>query len=299
MASIPSGEPPTLGSRLHGNDGRRRRTPQSTFPRRRAAAHPQSSFPRRRESTAGAGDGFPSPRERRTATAHPTIVIPTTAGIHGSHIVIPATAGGRRWVPVSTGTTDGGGAPHNRRSHNRGNPRQPHRHSRDGGNPRRGAGDGFPSPRERRAAAAHPTIVIPATAGNPRRGAGDGFPSPRERRAGCGAPHNRHSHNSGNPRRGGAAMGSRLHGNDGRRRRTPQSSFPRRRESTAGGRRWVPVSTGTTDGGGAPHNRHSHNSGNPRQPQHQPWIPACAGMIARSFPRRRESIPDMVRHHDS
>ena len=48
--------------------------------------------------------------------------------------------------------------------------------------------------------AAHPTIVIPATAGNPRRGAGDGFPSPRERRPGRGAPHNRHSHNSGNPR---------------------------------------------------------------------------------------------------
>ena len=27
------------------------------------------------------------------AAAHPTIVIPTTAGIHGSHIVIPKTAG--------------------------------------------------------------------------------------------------------------------------------------------------------------------------------------------------------------
>ena len=93
---------------------------------------------------------------------------------------------------------------------------------------------------------------------------------------------------------GGPAMGSRLHGNDGRRRRThhrhsrdgrplhnrhsglePESRSReprlddtawtrdvaalgelckglRRRESTAGGRRWVPVCTGTTEGGGAP-----------------------------------------------
>ena len=240
-AGIHGGGPAAMGSRLHGNDGRRRAhptivtAPQSSFPRRRESTAgagdgfpsprerragdgrtPQSSFPRRRESTAGAGDGFPSPRERRAATAHPTIVIPATAGIHGggeaamgsrlhgndgpaaAHptIVIPATAprphnrlsrdggnprrGGRRWVPVSTGTT-GGGAPHNRRrrestaphndgrrrahrhSRNGGNPRPHNRHSRDGGNPRRGAaGDGFPSPRERRAGAAHPTIVIPA-----------------------------------------------------------------------------------------------------------------------------------------
>ena len=193
-----------MGSRLHGNDGRRRRTPQSSFPQQRESTAATSSFPRRRESTAG----------------------------------------GRRWVPVSTGTTDGGGAPHNRHSHNSGNPRQPHRHSRDGGNPRRGAGDGFPSPRERRTAAAHPTIVIPTTAGI--HGSHIVIPAT----AGIHG--------------GGPAMGSRLHGNDGRRRRTPQSSFPqqrestaatssfpRRRESTAGGRRWVPVSTGTTDGGGA------------------------------------------------
>ena len=172
MASIPSGEPPTLGSRLHGNDGRRRRTPQSSFPQQRESTAATSSFPRRRESTAG----------------------------------------GRRWVPVSTGTTDGGGAPHNRHSHNSGNPRQPHRHSRDGG--------------------------------------GHG---------------------------GGPAMGSRLHGNDGRRRRTPQSSFPQR-ESTAA-TSVIPATAGIHGGGPAmgsrlhgndgrrraaqPHNRHSRDGGNP------------------------------------
>ena len=125
-------------------------------------------------------------------------------------------------------------------------------------------------------AAAHPTIVIPATAGI-HGGAGDGFPSPRERRAGGGRTHNRHSHNSGNPRPhivipatagihgGGRRWVPVSTGTTGRRRRTPQSSFPRRRESTAGGRRWVPVSTGTTAGGGRTHNRHSRDGGNPRR----------------------------------
>ena len=191
MASISSGEPPihrggggpAMGSRLHGNDGP-------------AAAHPTIVIP----TTAGihgggAGDGFPSPRERRagggaphdrhshnSGNPRPHIVIPATAGIHGGgRRWVPvstgttggaghptaagihgptssfprrreSTGGGRRWVPVSTGTTGGGRAPHNR-------------HSRDGG--------------------------------NPRRGAGDGFPSPRERRAGGGAPHNRHSRDGG------------------------------------------------------------------------------------------------------
>ena len=101
---------------------------------------------------------------------------------------------------------------------------------------------GFPSPRERRAAAAYPqssarihgpTIVSLATAG---------------------------IHG------GGAAMGSRLHGNDGRRRRThnrqrestaPQPSFPRRRESTAGGRRWVSRLHGNDGRRRRTHNRHS------------------------------------------
>ena len=390
-----TGGGPAMGSRLHGNDGRRR-------------AHPQSSFPRRRESAVGgrrwvpvctgttggggrthnrhsrdggnprwgAGDGFPSARERRAAVGAPTIVIPATAGIRG---------GGRRWVPVCTGTTGGGGRTHNRHSRDGGNPRWgPAMGSRLHGNdgrrraypqssfPRRrestgGAGDGFPSARERRAAAGAPTIVIRATAGirgggpamgsrlhgndgrrrrshnrhsvsgvtrdggNPRVGAGDGFPSARERRAAAGAPtivipatagihgggpamgsrlHGNdaaaaepHRHSSewsyasdgGNPRWGpamgsrlhgndgrrrahphrhsrdggnpwwGPAMGSRLHGNDGRRRAHPQSSFPRRRESTAGGRRWVPVCTGTTGGGGRTHNRHSRDGGNPRR----------------------------------
>ena len=162
MASIPGGEPPTLDSRLRGNDGPRRPTPQSSFPKQRASTVATSSFPRRR------------------AAAHPN------------------------------------------------------RHSREGGNPRRGP-----------------------------------------------------------------AMGSRLHGNDGRRRRTPQSSFPkqrestaatssfpRRRESTAGGRRWVPVSTGTTS-----RRRRTPQSSFPQQRE--------STAATSSFPRRRESIPDMVRHHDS
>ena len=239
---------------------------------------------------------------------------------------------------------------------NGGNPRHPNRHSRDGGNPQRGAGDGFPSPRERREAAAHPqssfprrrestegarrwvpspperrwaaahtqssfprrresteggrrwvplstrttggggapTIVIPATAGihrggpamgsrlhrndggrrrthnrhsrdggNPQRGAGDGFPSPRGTTGGGGAPQ------SSFPRRRESTEGGRRWVPVSTERREaaahPQSSFPRRRESTEGGRRWVPVSTGTTGGGGAPHNRHSRDGGNPQR----------------------------------
>ena len=151
----------------------------------------------------GAGDGFPSPRERRTGDGRkstapqshsrnggrPTqIVIPATAGIHGGgpdgfgdgpaagapKSSFPRRAGIHGGAPAMGSRLHGNdgpatGAPHNRHSHNSGNPRPHNRHSRDGGNPRRGA-------------------------------AGDGFPSPRERRAGSGAPHNRHSHNSGNPR---------------------------------------------------------------------------------------------------
>ena len=128
------------------------------------------------------------------------------------------------------------------------------------------------------------TTVIPATAGI-RRGGGDGFPSPRERRAAArpyrhshqprtshirhsraGRPlHNRHSRDGGNP--GAAGMGSRLHGNDGRPRVptvipiNPElhiSVIPAQEDpcttvipATAGIRRrrgWVPVSTGTTGG---------------------------------------------------
>ena len=69
-----------MGSRLQGNDGRRRRTPHGG----RQRAH---------------------------------IVIPRDGGRRRTHIVIPATAGiqgvgSLRWVPVYTGTTVGGGAPH-------------------------------------------------------------------------------------------------------------------------------------------------------------------------------------------
>ena len=151
---------PAMGSRLHGNDGgRRRRTPHG----RRRRAHivipatagihgvgrqrwvpvstgtteaPTSSFPRRRESTAwGACDGFPSTRERRShgrrRRAH--IVIAATAGIHG--------VGSQRWVPVYTGTTVAPTSSFPRRRESTA----------------WGACDGFPSTRERRWAAAHPT----------------------------------------------------------------------------------------------------------------------------------------------
>ena len=69
-----------MGSRLHGNDGGRRRTPHG----RRQCTHiviPRDGgrqrariviSPRRRESTAGGDrDGFPSTRERRWATGTP------------------------------------------------------------------------------------------------------------------------------------------------------------------------------------------------------------------------------------
>ena len=324
---------PAMGSRLHGNDGRRRRThnrrrestaPQSSFPRRRestvgagdgfpsarerraaAAAYPQSSarihapqpsFPRRRESTGGAGDGFPSARERRAAAAHPQ----SSARIH---------------VPTIVG----------------GNPRPHNRHSRDGGNPRGGGGDGFPSARERRAAAGAPTIVgenprthnrhsrdggnprgggrrwVPVCTGttggdgaptivgenprthnrhsreggNPRGGAGDGFPSARERREAAGAPtivgeNPRHPQSSFPRRRESTArvaMGSRLHGNDGRRRAHPQSSarIHGHPQSSFSRRRE------STGGGPAMGSRLHGNDGRRRaHPQS-------------SFPRRRES----------
>ena len=134
------------------------------------------------------------------------------------HIVIPATPGGRRWVPVSTATTD---APRRRREsthpsrHSRegGNPRRgaggwvpastgttvgTHRHSREGGNPWRGAGGWVP--------VSTGTTDAPTSSFPRRREGDDGFPSPRERRT---HPH-RHSRDGAR-----AGMGSRLHGNDG------------------------------------------------------------------------------------
>ena len=244
-----------MGSRLHGNDGRRRAHPQSSA--RIHGTHNRHSRdggnPR-----GGAGDGFPSARERRAATAHPqssfprestaaTIVIPATAGIHGGGAAMGSRLHGndgrRRPHPQSSARIHG--------SHNR--------HSRDGGNPRRGAGDGFPSARERRAAAGAPTIVgenprphnrHSRDGGNPRGGAGDGFPSARERRAAAGAP----TIVGENPRH-------------------PQSSFPRRRESTGGAGDGFP-SARERRAAGAPtivgenprtHNRHSRDGGNPRR----------------------------------
>ena len=201
---------PAMGSRLHGNDGRR--TPHG----RRHIVIPATA------GIHGVGRRRWVPVSTGTTVA-PHIVIPATAGIHG--------VGSLRWVPVSTGTTVGGGAPH---TVGDGAPTSsfPRRRESTAG----GACDGFPSPRERR----RTHMVIPATAGIHGGGRHDGFPSPRERRK---HPH-RHSRDGGNPRRGEPAMGSRLHGNDGS---TGTSSFPRRRESTAWGRLgWVPVYTGTT-----------------------------------------------------
>ena len=254
-----------MGSRLHGNDGGRRRTSHGTAGGRRrahivipatAGIHggvslrwvpvytgtteaPTSSFPRRRESTAG---GEPAMGSRlhgndggRRRTSHGRrrrahIVIPATAGGGAPHIVIPATAGihggGRR---------DGFPSPRERRR-TTAPPRTSHRHCRDGGNPRRGGDrDGFPSTRERR----HPTaphIVIAATAGIHGGGrAGDGFPSPRERRwAGAHPtryPH-RHCRDGGNPRRGESLRWVPVYTGT---TEAPTSSFPRRRESTAWG----------------------------------------------------------------
>ena len=139
------------------------------------------------------------------------------AGAPTSH---SPTARGRRWVPVSTGTTMGGG------------PTSSFPQQRAGmGSRLHGNDDG------RRA----PTIVgiHGPTSSFPRRresmagGRRGRSPSPRERRA---HPH-RHSREGGNPWRGaGPGMGSRLHGNDdGRRRRTHNRrwaagapTFPRR-----------------------------------------------------------------------
>ncbi len=327
-----------MGSRLHGNDGRRRRTHN----RRRESTHPQPSFPRRRESTGRGGDGFPSARERRAATAHPqssarihapTTVIPATAGIHG---------GAGDGFPSARERREAAGAPtivgENPRPHNR--------HSRDGGNPRGGgAGDGFPSARERRAAtrthkrraaAAHPQssarIHAPQSSFPRRREstgrAGDGFPSARERRAAYPQSSARiHAPTTVIPATAGihgegwgwvpvctgtTRGGGRTH-NRRRESTHPQPSFSRRRESTAativipatagihgGGRRWVPVCTGTTGGDGAPtivgenprpHNRHSRDGGNPR------WGPAMGSRLHGNDGRRRAHPQSSARIH--
>ena len=173
-----------MGSRLHGNDGGRRHT-YVVIPAQAGIHCGEAAMGSRLHGNDG---------ERR----HTHIVIPAQAGIHGGWR--------RRWVPVSTGTTVSGGTPMSS---------FPRRRESTAG----GGGDGFPSPRKRRWAAAHL----------------------------C-----RHSRAGGNPRRVEAAMGSRLHGNDGERRRT-YVVIPAQAGIHGGWRRrWVPVSTGTTVGGGAP-----------------------------------------------
>ena len=287
-----------MGSRLHAgttggggaptNDGRRRAIPQSSFPRRRestaragdgvpsprelraAAAHPQTTVGGGRSHNRhsrdggnpqrGAGDGFPSPRELRAAAAG----APTN---DGRRRAIPqssfprrreSTARARRWVPVSTGTTVGGGgrthkgreaagAPTND-SGRRAIPQSSFPRRRE--NPRRGAGDGFPSPRgndgrrrrthKRRGRRAIPQSSFPRRRESTAR-AGDGVPvSTGTKVGGGGRTNNRHSRDGGKIHGEGPAMGSRLHGNYGRRRQAhPQ----------------------TTVGGGRSHNRHSRDGG--------------------------------------
>ena len=191
------------------------------------------------------------------AAAHPTIVIPATAGIHG---------GGRRWVPVSTGTTGRRRrTPQSsfpRRRESTGGPAMGSRlHGNDGpaagaptivipttagihgptsSFPRRrestaGAGDGFPSPRERRAGGGALHNRHSRDGGNPRRGAGDGFPSPRERRRAAGAPTIVIPATAGIHAGGPAAMGSRLHGNDGPAAGVPTIVIPATAGIHAGG----------------------------------------------------------------
>ena len=274
-----------MGSRLHGNDGRQRvptvipmPTQNSTspsFPRRKTLA--PSVIPAHGGNPGAAGMG--SRLHGNDGRQRVPTVIPINPELHIS--VIPtqedpctirhsrARRESRRrrgWVPVSTGTTGGSaylpsfpcqprtshirhsraGRPlHNRHSHEQ--PSFPRRRES------RGGGDGFPSPRERRAAA------------RPYRHSRQTRTS-HFRHSRAGRPlHNRHSRDGGNP--GATGMGSRLHGDDGRH---PVSATipPPRREHTAhapphpcrgpcttvipatagiqGWRGWVPVSTGTT-----------------------------------------------------
>ena len=231
---------------------------------------PISSFPRRRESTA----------------TH--IVIPAKAGIHGHPYRHSAKAGIHargtlRWVPVYTGTTAAGGAPH---TVGGGAPTSSFPRRREstpggtlrwvpvytgttvaGGAPHTVGGSAPISsfPRRRESTATH--IVIPAKAGSTGGGrlrwvpvytgttVGDGAPHT----VGGGAPTIVIPRVGGNPRRGDTAMGSRLHGNDGGRRRTPH-----------GRRRRTHIVIPATVGGGAPHT-------------------VGGGAPHMSFPRRRES----------
>ena len=91
----------------------------------------------------------------------------------------------------------------------------------DGGNPRRRAGDGFPSARERRKAAAHPPPSFPRT---------ETLAQPSSR---AGGPlHNRHSRAGGNPGLGSPlgmpAISATLSPSGGVTQRSPQAGiYPR------------------------------------------------------------------------
>ena len=232
--------------------------------------------------------------------------------------------------PVCAGTTGGGGAPKRRRAHpgkrarppisgprRRESTAHPYRHSREGGNPRRGRGGWVPVST---GTTMGTHIVIPATGIHGGR-AGDGFPSPRERR---GHPH-RHPGGGGNPRphivipakagiHGGGRPGDGSPSPRGRRWAST-SSFPRQ-AGIHGGDGFPP--TGTTVG------PPSSATGNPRRgPAMGPSpagttvhivIPAKAGIhgggpgdgfpsprgrrwaSTSSFPRRRESTAGTTTH---
>ena len=301
-----------MGSRLHGNDGRPRvPTVIPAKPVLRISVIPAQE----------------DPCTTVIPTAYP--VIPATAGIQGW----------RGWVPVFTGTTGG-----------------------------RASLPSFP-PNQYFAFLSFPRRKTPAQPSFPRRresrGGGDGFPSSRERRAAArpyrhscqtstshfrhsraGRPlHNRHSRDGGNP--GVGRMGSRLHGNDGRPR-VPTvipakpvlriSVIPAQEDpcttvipATAGIRRrrgWVPVSTGTTGGTPSPpqfhlpdasipltrhlthvevlaqpsfppHTRHSHcTTVIPAKAGIQGWrgwVPVSTGTTGGAAPRRRRKSTFLAR----
>ena len=250
QAGIHGGGPAAMGSRLHGNDGPAAGAPTIVIPATARIHGPTSSFPR----TAGIHGGGPAAmgsrlwqgrhgnvRRRQGAVSQkngPTSMAGTSRCRRRESAA--ARREGSMAFPSPRDDDESGAPPHNRHSRHGANPRrQPqHRHSRAGGNPRRGAGgDGFPSPRERRA---HPQssfppigrrrnphgaptvkIVIPATAGI--HGGGPAAMGSRLH-GNDGRTHNRHSRHGGNPRPhivipaqagihggGPAAMGSRLH----------------------------------------------------------------------------------------
>ena len=328
-----------MGSRLHGNDGRTHNrhshnsgnngpTSSSSFPAigvsTATTAHPHRHSRDGGNPRRGGGDGFPSPRERR---AQPTIVIPATARIHGPHIVIPAQAGIHGGGPAAMGSRLHGNDGRNPQSSfppRRGNPRPTSSFPRRRESTAGGAGGGASSSTRRwvpvsTGTTGAPTIVIPATARI--HGPTSSFPRRREstaggRRwvpvstgttvrpgrtqivipatAGIHGPQHRHSRHGGNPRRGAAAMGSRLHGNDGPAAAHPRSSSTRRRESTAP-HRHSRARRESTAGRPAMGSRLHGNDGRPtkrhsrgRDPRPQSSFPRRIGGAGDGFPSPRE-----------